>query len=269
MPPKINHLAIVSEKYAIAGKFYESMFGMRTSPNARPARAVSVGDGYVGLNINPRFIGRPARFDHFGVEVDDAESTFDKIGRTYPTVKWLKRPTNRPFAGVTTHDTDGNVFDISQKKMENRGDVYADNAPLNDRHVRHFGFRTLNPDAIAEFYRDVFQFGRIDADAGDPNRYLTDGHITMVVMPWAITDYDGTGIVSPSMDHIGFRVENLAAFKDDVARIGGANPYLAPSLLQGGPEDRARMELARRSCPLCEYFMVDVDGILISATEGA
>ena len=60
MPAKINHLAIVSEKYAIAGKFYEAMFGMRTSPNARPARAVTVGDGYVGLNINPRFIGRPA-----------------------------------------------------------------------------------------------------------------------------------------------------------------------------------------------------------------
>ncbi len=67
------------------------------------------------------------------------------------------------------------------------------------------------------------------------------------MMPWAITDYDGTGIVSASMDHIGFRVENLfETFKADVARVGGSNPYLAPSLLQGGPEDRARMELARR-----------------------
>jgi predicted enzyme related to lactoylglutathione lyase len=269
MPAKINHLAIVSEKYAIAGKFYEAMFGMRTSPNARPARAVTVGDGYVGLNINPRFIGRPARFDHFGVEVDDAESTFDHIGRTYPTVKWLKRPTNRPFAGVTTHDPDGNVFDISQKAMENRTDIYADNNALNERHVRHFGFRTLNPDAMANFYADVFKFRRVDAASGDPNRYLTDGHITMVVMPWAITDYDGTGIVSPSMDHIGFQVENLETFKTDVARVGGSNPYLAPSLLQGGPEDRARMELARRSCPLCEHYLVDVDGVLISASESA
>jgi hypothetical protein len=153
--------------------------------------------------------------------------------------------------------------------MANRTDVYADTNALHERHVRHFGFRTLNPDAIADFYTDVFKFRRIDAAAGDPNRYLSDGHITMVVMPWAITDYDGTGIVSASMDHIGFHVENLDAFKADVERVGGANPYLAPSMLQGGPEDRARMELARRSCPLCEHHLVDVDGILISASESA
>ena len=62
-------------------------------------------------------------------------------------------------------------------------------------------------------------FGAFDAcNPGDANRYLTDGHITMVVMPWAITDYDGTGIVSPSMDHIGFQVENLETFKADVLR---------------------------------------------------
>ena len=267
MPAKINHLAIVSEKYALAGKFYESMFGMQTSSNTRPARAVTVGDGYIGLNINPRFVGRPARFDHFGIEVDDAERTFASIGATYPSVKWLKRPANRPFAGVTTHDPDGNVFDISQKKMDNRADIYADNVELHARHVRHVALRTMNPEAMADFYADVFGFDRTAGRSGDPNHYLTDGHITLVIMPWAITDFDGTGIVAPSMDHFGFRVENLATFKADVERIGGANSYLAPSRLQWGPEDTARMELAQRSCPLCEHYLVDIDGILISASE--
>jgi hypothetical protein len=69
------------------------------------------------------------------------------------------------------------------------------------------------------------------------------------------------------MDHIGFRVENLDAFKADVERIAGGNSYLAPSRFQGGPEDVVRLELARRSCPLCEHFLVDVDGILLSASE--
>ena len=43
-----------------AGKFYEAAFGMRTAADTRPERAVTVSDGYVGLNINPRKAG-PAR----------------------------------------------------------------------------------------------------------------------------------------------------------------------------------------------------------------
>ena len=55
--------------------------------------------------------------------------------------------------------------------------------------------------------------------ADDPNHYLTDGHVTLVIMPWDITDYDGTGIITQGMDHIGFKVESVEALKADVARI--------------------------------------------------
>src|SRR4051812_39451231 len=57
---KINHVAIVSDDYAQLAKFYEAVFGMHTSAKSRPSRAVTVGDGYVGLNINPRRAGRSA-----------------------------------------------------------------------------------------------------------------------------------------------------------------------------------------------------------------
>ena len=67
---KINHVAIVSEKYSLLAAFYQSVFNMTTSDKHRPTRAVTVGDGYVGLNINPRKAGRPAGLDHFGVEVE-------------------------------------------------------------------------------------------------------------------------------------------------------------------------------------------------------
>jgi hypothetical protein len=50
---KINHVAIVSEHYAESALFYQSVFGMRTSDKTRTASAQTVGDGYVGLNINP------------------------------------------------------------------------------------------------------------------------------------------------------------------------------------------------------------------------
>src|SRR6202007_803551 len=121
---KINHVAVVSENYAQLAQFYIAAFGMRTSDKTRPGRAVTVGDGYVGLNINPRRAGRSASLDHFSVQVDDCAAAVERIRRKYPTGKWLKRPANRPFAGITTHDPDGNVFDLSQKDMANRTSVY-------------------------------------------------------------------------------------------------------------------------------------------------
>src|SRR5215467_10009324 len=220
---KINHVVIVSYDYAQFAQFYEAVFDMRTSAKTRVGSAVTVGDGYVGLNINPRRAGRAAGLDHFGIEVEDVETVFDRMRTSYPSVKWLQRPSNRPFAGITTHDPDGNVFDISQKDMKNRTSVYVED---------------------------------------DGNHYLTDGHVTLVIMPWDITDYEGTGIITPGMDHIGFKVENIDAFKQDVERIAADNPRLAPAPMTGA-EGKALERLFRRSCPLGQHQMADCDGILI------
>ena len=93
---KINHVAIVSENYAQLAQFYQAVFGMTTSDKTRPGRAVTVRDGYVGLNINPRRAGRSAGLDHFGIQVEDCETVFDRMRKKYPTVKWLKRPVDPP-----------------------------------------------------------------------------------------------------------------------------------------------------------------------------
>ena len=50
------------------------------------------------------------------------------------------------------------MFDISQKDMENRTSVYVENdGKANPRHINHVALRTMNPDDMAEFYRDVFE----------------------------------------------------------------------------------------------------------------
>jgi predicted enzyme related to lactoylglutathione lyase len=264
---KLNHLAIVSENYALSSKFYESLFEMRTSPRARPESAVVVADGYVGLNINPRRPGRAARLDHFGIEVENVETVFERMRRKYPHIEWLKRPSNRPFAGITTHDADGNVFDLSQRAMENRRDVYVEMGNVHQRHISHFAVRTMNPDDLAEFYRDVFEFEVRNKAEGDRNHYLSDGHITMVIMPWHITDYGGTGISSPALDHMGFAVESLGKFQDDQERLAEINPSLAGEPVGAGPEGKARLELAKRSCPLCQHHLADVDGVMLGVAE--
>ncbi len=263
---KINHVAIVSENYAQLSKFYESIFGMKTASKTRPTRAVTVGDGYVGLNINPRRAGRVAGLDHFGIQIEDVETAFDRMRKYYPTVKWLQRPSTRPFAGITSHDPDGNVFDISQNDMKNRTEVYVENdGQVNPRHINHVAMRTQRPAEMAEFYTKVFELAPTNSNKGkdDPNHYVTDGHITLVIMPWDITDYDGTGIITAGMDHIGFKVESVETLKQDVERIGNDNPHLRPAPVGTGPEGAALEKLCRRSCPFGQHWMADSDGVLI------
>jgi catechol 2,3-dioxygenase-like lactoylglutathione lyase family enzyme len=267
---KINHVAIVSDNYAQLSKFYESVFGMKGSVNTRPARAVTVGDGYVGLNINPRRAGRRAGLDHFGIQVEDAEAAYERMRAKYPTVKWLKRPSTRPFAGVTTHDPNGIMFDISQKNMTNRTSVYVENdGNAAERHVNHVAFRVMHPELSAEFFRDVFELApaNVSKSSDDPNHYLTDGHVTLVIMPWDITDYDGTGIITMGMDHIGFKVESVEAVKRDIQTIADNNPRLTPAPVATGAEGIALEKLFARSCPLGEYRFADCDGVLIDIAE--
>src|SRR3954447_14621168 len=184
---KINHVAIVSERYALLGKFYESVFGMKASGTKNPARAITVGDGYVGLNINPRKAGRAAGLDHFGIQVEDVETVFDRMRTKYPDADWVQRPSTRPFAGITANDPDGNVFDISQRKMANRSGIYLENdGNQNERCISHVAMRTMRPDEMARFYVDVFQFAEQNAKPGDPNHYLSDGKMTLMIMPWRI-----------------------------------------------------------------------------------
>ena len=261
---KINHVAIVSEKYAAAATFYEVMFGMRTSSRTATERAMSIGDGYVGININPRSTGRAARLDHFGVQVENVEDVLARMRAAYPHVEWLQRPSSRPFAGITTHDPDGNVFDLSQKDMSNRNGLYAEETTgVNERHVDHISIRTMRPDVLADFYAETLLLDRVPPEFRDASRYLSDGHVTLVISPWSITDYDGTSITSPCVDHIGFKVGDVDAFLQHVDKIASENRQLAPYPLGSGPEGRARLELARKSCRLCTHYMADIDSVLL------
>jgi predicted enzyme related to lactoylglutathione lyase len=266
MTSRIRHIAIVSDQYALEGKFYEAVFGMTTADKTRPERAVTVSDGYLGLNINPRKAGRPAGLDHFGVEVDDLERVLARLAERYPAVGVLKRPATRPFAGVSAHDPEGNVFDLSQQGMENRTSVYVEAARERERRVSHFALRTLNAEQTARFYMEVFGFESLPGKKGDPNFYLSDGRVTLMLMPWRILDYGGTGIVRPGPDHIGFRVESLAALKERLKALGEDNPHLRPLPVGSGREGDARLKLFA-GCPLGAYHLSDVDGVLIDVTE--
>ena len=266
MSAKLKHIALVSDQYALQGKFYEAAFGMRTAADTRPERAVTVSDGYVGLNINPRKPGRPAGLDHFGFEVQDVEPVLARLREKYPAVQAVKRPGTRPFAGISTHDPAGNVFDLSQQEMANRASVYVETEKKQPRRISHLALRTLHAEQLAEFYVEVYGLRLVAREPRDANFYLSDGRVTLVLTPWRITDYEGTGIVRPGPDHIGFEVESLDALKARLQALGDNNPHLRPRAL-GGPEGEARMKLFAACCPYGQYRLADVDGVLLDVSE--
>jgi catechol 2,3-dioxygenase-like lactoylglutathione lyase family enzyme len=266
MTARIRHIAIVSDQYALQGRFYEAVFGMKTAADTRPERAVTVSDGYVGLNINPRKPGRAAGLDHFGFEVEDADEACARLGR-YPGLHLVKRPSTRPFAGITAHDPAGNLFDISQQNMENRASVYVDAPRDQARTISHLAIRTLHCEPVAQFYVDVFGLEPLDKDAGDANFYLSDGRVTLMLMPWDIRDYEGGGIARPGPDHIGFKVESVAAVKEKLASVGDNNPHLRPLPVGAGREGATRLKLFSQ-CPCGAHHLADPDGVLIDIAEG-
>jgi len=263
---KLKHIACVSDNYALQGKFYEAAFGMRTAPDTRPERAVTVSDGYVGLNINPRKAGRPGGLDHFGLEVEELEPVLERLRRHGVGV--LGRPSTRPFAGLSTHDPAGNVFDLSQRDMKNRTSVYVEAQKPAARRISHFALRALEAERLADFYAEVFGFSALGRKSGDDNHYLSDGRVALVLIPWRLRDYEGTGIVRPGPDHIGFEVESLDALKQRIAELGDNNPHLRPRPL-GGREGEARLKAFAACCPLGTYRLADPDGVLLAVAEKA
>ena len=267
---KLKHLAIVSDQYALLGRFYEALFGMKPSPDNHPAGAIVVSDGYIGLNINPRKgkAGRQAGLDHFGFEVEDVDRVFTRLRENYPAVEVLKRPGSREFAGISTHDPAGNVFDLSQQGMENRRDVYVEEERSQERHIKHIGLRALDPGGIAQFYKNVFELAELEKPAGDPNFYLSDGRVVFMIMPWRITEFAGTGVERPALDHIGFKVENVETLRNELRSLIRKRPPLAPNPTgeDAGPEGEVRLKLFSK-CPFGQFHTSDPDGILIDVAD--
>lgn len=267
MPTKINHVALVTTNYTLVGRFYEAMFGLRAAGDVRHEdRAINITDGYVGMNINQRAPGRQGSFDHFGFEVDDVEAIKARVAERYPDCKVIQRPGNRPFAAFSMHDPFGNVFDLSQEGLGNRRGVYSDKGagePL--ARIRHFMLRSVDSQRLHDFYGDVLGLkeGRKNPD-GSPT--VTDGTVEIVFAPWDITDFLGSGIERPALDHLGFVADKLDAFQQHVAKVSRRNPVLAPRTLLATEEEEVRKKLFA-ACRPRGLQLADPDGVLLDVSE--
>ena len=274
MLTRIQHAAIVSENFVREAKFYEAVFGMkRSKPGSaeeekaiRTNYAVSISDGYVGVTVIGRKPGYVPGLHHFGIDVDDVDEAISRIKKKYPEVAVLKRPSNRPFATYGAHDPEGNYFDLTQEGMSNRRDVYVGTAREQPRRIHHLKLRVMNPAAIAAFYRDLFDLQESDKALEDPNFYLTDGKITLIVAPWKMSDFEGAGIDRPGLEHVGFKVESVDAVKKDLATLREANPEMRERIISEPSEGERRLALVS-SCRHGQFQCSSPDGVFVDVSE--
>jgi predicted enzyme related to lactoylglutathione lyase len=261
---KLNHVALISDNYASQSVFYKALFDLKSGSTPRfEASAMAIGDGYVGMQVIPRHPGRQAGFDHFGVQVDDVEVVRARVAKKWPQIEITERPGNRPFASLGIHDPAGTYFDLSQKGLKNRGEVYEKPAWEQDRVFSHFALRALEPERLAEFYAEVFELALTrDGDA----LKLSDGRITFVILPWRLSDFLGSGIEKPQLDHLGFEVESLESFHNDLEEFASRNPSMRPKAFGAGAEGAVRKRLFERT-GLGHHYMSDLDGILLAVRE--
>ena len=267
---EINHIAMNSSEWPMLGRFYEAVFGLKgpSAGKSRPLNGVTVGDGRVGLNINPRRDRFAAGLDHFGFLVDDVALVEDRLKRKYPKASLVKRPATSPFAAYSGADPDGNLFDLAQRKDDNRSQVYAEQAASGwnqDRHFNKYALRTVNADDVAAFYADVFELTPVNAPSA-PGHHLSDGRVALAILPWSIEDFAGTANLRPGPDHIGFKVESIDALKQDTARVTGLNFHFAPVPLGGSPEADLRKAVFAKVAT-GTYQMADPDGNWIDVSE--
>src|SRR5215471_5113691 len=272
MSARINHVAITSDQYAINARFYEALFGMQTGKkNTIPvARAISVSDGYVGMTHIPRRDGRTNGLDHFGIEVDDIEDTIARMHKFDSDLQAVKRPPIRPYAAYSAHDPDTNIFDLSQRNIGFQKDVYAENSENErdaTRTISHIALRTRNAERCAHFYAEVFGLPLLNRPSDD-NYYLSDGRVTLVVIPWKIEDYYGQDPARTGLEHIGFKVESVDQVKKDLEFLIGENPHMHGRSLGYGSEGEARLKMFQK-CPLGSYHFTDIEGVLIDVADAA
>jgi catechol-2,3-dioxygenase len=259
MATKIKHLAIRSGNPAQAElmtDFYCTLFDMRNGNRTD--------DGYVWLSLGARGIGRQAGLDHFGIEVDDIQDVMTRSKAAYPQINFLQRPSTRPFAEIGTHDPAGNVFDLYQAKPAGESRFRDE---LRPRHVTHFQLRAVDPAELARFYQEIYGLQLEPRSDRDSTFALTDGRVTMVIAPWSILDFEGTGVERPAIDHLGFEVESLDAFKKDLDELMESRSDLFPSQPKDFTEGARTTEIIAASCHRGEMMIHDPDGVLLDVSE--
>ena len=278
MAARINHIASISTNPMAMGTLYETLFGLSFEDTTNISDCGEVlSDGHVTFHLQPRIPGHRAGLDHFGIGVDDLAATLDAIRTNHPSIGWIDRPSSAAGPGYLSHDPAGSIFALSQNPSPEQTPSER-SKPVNfgrwseanpeDRYLHHYAIRTRRADECAEFYEDLFGFSRGSGRADNPNHYLSDGRVTLMLIPWHITDYADISVTGRGPDHIGFKVEDAEVVKQEIEDFFSRfSPGQAPLWLLADnkylKESQTRAAMIEKSCPVGSYQFTDKDGVFV------
>ena len=279
MPARINHITTMSTNPMAIGTMYETIFGLNFDTSPKPVNYGEVlTDGNVDLTLHHRLPGQRLGLDHFGIEVDDLEQIFDALNSKYPSVGWIRRPSSCPYGGYMTHDTEGSIFSITEKNDEPKPFVrettknftrWSDANPKK-RNIHHYAIRTRNIEKVSQFYQDVFGFMHSHGKDGDSNHYLSDGSVTLMLIPWSLDVYAGISVTGRGPDHIGFLVEDATLVEKEIESFfshysPGQSPlWVLNTINEKSEESQIRAAMIANQCPMTAYSFTDKDGTFVT-----
>ncbi len=132
--------------------------------------------------------------------------------------------------------------------------------------MHHLKLRVMNAPAMAAFYRDMLDLREADKALEDPNFYLTDGRMTLIVAPWKMSDFEGAGIDRPGIEHLGFQVESVDAVKKDLTMLRENDPEMRERIIAEPSEAERRLALIA-SCRHGRHQLSSPDGVFIDLLD--
>jgi catechol-2,3-dioxygenase len=101
--------------------------------------------------------------------------------------------------------------------------------------IRHLAIKTLDPEALAKFYEEVFDLKVLNRDESGAV-YLSDGYLTLALPR-------NRGDVPSGLNHFGFLIEDTEEISAKLVKAGVAAPTKRPAVR-----------------PYAEHWATDPDG---------
>ena len=88
--------------------------------------------------------------------------------------------------------------------------------------IRHRAIKTLDPEALAKFYEDVFDLKVLNRDESGAV-YMSDGYLTLALLR-------NRGNVPSGLNHFGFLIDDTEEISGKLVKAGVAAPTKRPAV---------------------------------------